>query len=246
MYGLFYKFARTPQGKDLLRRRFLRPSRDVDQIQQSLNTVSAFLLPGNSAHLDVLVKKLAYIKNMRPLLKKLRKGAQEQQRASDGPVPLWSTLIGFCYYGIGLIEAMHEMEGMNDIPIWDKMASFDIGILRRVGKSASDCVDVDESRRQLRPSVRPNVDPVLDELKRFYDGLDPLLTEVEKSIKSRFLTEHQDIADALEIGYYPGIGHVLGLPESVVYENRDFIEGGLSWVHRYTAELDLRSSKKPN
>jgi DNA mismatch repair protein MSH5 len=238
IYGLFYKFARTPQGKDLLRRRFLRPSKDVDQIEQSLSTISAFILPDNLAHLEVLVKQLAHIKNMKPLLKKLRKGAQEQQRASDGPVPLWSTLIGFCYYGISLIEAMHEMEGMEGVLIWDKMTRFDAGILKRVGKSASDFVDVDESRRQLRPSVRPNVDPALDELKRFYDGLDPLLTEVEKSIKSKFLTEHQDIADALEIGYHPGIGHVLGLPESTASENGDFLGCRLSWVLRYEAESE--------
>jgi DNA mismatch repair protein MSH5 len=246
IYGLFYKFTRTPQGKDLLRRRFLRPSKDMDQIQQSLDTISAFLLPDNSAHLEVLLKKLSSIKNMKPLLKKLRRGAQEQQRASDGPVPLWSTLISFCYHGIGLLETILEMEGMDNISIWNKMEGFDIGILRRVGKKASDCVDVDESRRQLRPSVRPNVDPALDELKRFYEGLDSILVEVEKHVKLRFPAEHQAIEDNIEIGYHPGVGHVLGLPESIAYENRDFTAGGLSWIHRYTAKSEIRTNQALN
>jgi DNA mismatch repair protein MSH5 len=246
IYGLFHKFARTPQGTDHLRRRFLRPSKDLDQIQQSLDTVSAFILPDNAASLDALAKTLTYIKNIRPLLKKLRKGVKEQQRGYDGPVPLWSTLISFCYYGIRLIETMLEMDGMDGILVWHKIARFDVGVLRSVGKSASDCVDVDQSRLVMRAAVRQNVDPQLDELKRFYGGLDTLLTEVSKSIRGRFLANHQDIADALEIEYYPGIGHVLGLPEDIAYDNRDFIESGeLPWSHRYTAKSDSSGVADP-
>jgi DNA mismatch repair protein MSH5 len=241
IYGLFHKFARTPQGKDLLRRRFLRPSKDLCQIQESLDTVSAFLLPDNSENLDVVVKHLTHIKNIRPLLQKLRKGVKEEQRGSNGPIPTWSTLISFCYFGGKLIETMTEMGGMNEIPIWNKMVLFDRSILQRVGTSVSDFVDTDESRILLRPAVKQNIDPGLDELKRRHEGLNSLLTEVAKSIRAKFLTEYQDLAQALEIQYYPGIGHVVEIPESIAHENQGVFEAAeMPWIHRYTAKSELK------
>jgi DNA mismatch repair protein MSH5 len=239
VYGLFHKFARTPQGKELLRRRFSRPSKDWDQIQESLDTVSALLLPNNSGNLDVLVENLKHIKNIRLLLKKLRKGVKEEQRGSNGPVPTWSTLLSFCHFSRKLIETMIEMDGMNDISIWNKMVLFDRSVLMRVGTSVSDFVDTDESRILLRPAIKQNIDPGLDELKRRHEGLNSLLTEVAKSIKAKFLTENQDLADALEIQYYPGIGHVVEIPETIAHENQGVFEATeIPWIHSYTAESE--------
>lgn len=59
------------------------------------------------------------------------------------------------------------------------MASgIEIAPLVAVGDAISRTIDFDESESRQRTSVRSGIDPQLDELKRWYDGLDNLLTEV--------------------------------------------------------------------
>lgn len=74
VYGLFHHLARTPQGKFLLRQYFLRPSLDLEVINERLDTVSVFLRPDNSGVLDSIVKSLGQIKNMKTVVIHLRKG----------------------------------------------------------------------------------------------------------------------------------------------------------------------------
>ena len=79
MYGLFGPLARTPQGKDLLRKYFLRPSIDIDLINMRLNTIAVFISPENHEPLQSIVRSLGPIKNMKAVMIQLRKGV------SNGP-----------------------------------------------------------------------------------------------------------------------------------------------------------------
>ena len=74
IYGLFCRLACTHQGRFLLRQYFLRPSLDIEIINERLDTVSAFLHPENEAVMDALESELRSIRNMRTILIKLRKG----------------------------------------------------------------------------------------------------------------------------------------------------------------------------
>ncbi|KAI4125623.1 MAG: hypothetical protein LQ338_004150 [Usnochroma carphineum] len=74
IYGLFHHLARTPQGKHRLRQYFLRPSLDIDTINERLETATIFLRPDNSGLLDSMARSLGQIKNMRAVVLHLRKG----------------------------------------------------------------------------------------------------------------------------------------------------------------------------
>ena len=74
IYGLFQRFARTPQGKGLLRQYFIRPSTEVDVITRRHDFISTFLRPGNDAILEKLVKCFRGIRNLRPVMIHVRKG----------------------------------------------------------------------------------------------------------------------------------------------------------------------------
>lgn len=74
VYGLFHHLARTPQGRYLLRQYFLRPSLNVDVINQRLDTIHTFLRPENASALDTLVDSLKAVGNMRAIMINLRKG----------------------------------------------------------------------------------------------------------------------------------------------------------------------------
>lgn len=74
VYGLFHHLARTPQGKQRLRKMFLRPSIKMSVISERLDAVSILLRPDNAAPLDLLVKHLKRVKNIRTVMVQLRKG----------------------------------------------------------------------------------------------------------------------------------------------------------------------------
>jgi DNA mismatch repair protein MSH5 len=74
IYGLFHRYARTPQGRTQLRLSFLRPSLDLDYINARLDFISVFVRPANHSVRDKLSKSLGHIRNMRNTVTLLHKG----------------------------------------------------------------------------------------------------------------------------------------------------------------------------
>lgn len=74
VYGLFHHLARSPQGKYRLRQLFLRPSLDLNLINERLDTISVLLRPANQGILAELGKNLRQVKNMSTVMTNLQKG----------------------------------------------------------------------------------------------------------------------------------------------------------------------------
>ncbi|KAK4915327.1 hypothetical protein LTR66_017096, partial [Elasticomyces elasticus] len=85
VYGLFYRFARTPQGKQKLRHMLLHPSLDPDLIRERHNSVGVFIRAENLSALSGLSKSMSKIKNLRRVMIQLRKGI-EGGNASAGKI----------------------------------------------------------------------------------------------------------------------------------------------------------------
>lgn len=93
VYGLFSPLARTPQGKDLLRKCFLRPSLEIDVIQMRLNTIEILIAPENHEPLQKIARSLQQIKNMKTVIIHLRKGVSNGPGKGGGiRNSVWSTL----------------------------------------------------------------------------------------------------------------------------------------------------------
>ena len=93
MYGLFHHLAKTPQGRHRLRVYFLRPSLNLNVINQRLETTSVFLRPENHGPMDNIVKSLGQIKNMRKVMVHLRKGIGNGLSKGGGiKSGIWSSL----------------------------------------------------------------------------------------------------------------------------------------------------------
>ena len=93
MYGLFHRHARTPQGKALVRQYFLRPSLDLDVINERLDATSVLLRSDNESALSTIVKSLGQVKNMRTVMIHLRKGVSNGLSKSGGiKNGIWSSL----------------------------------------------------------------------------------------------------------------------------------------------------------
>ena len=90
VYGLFQHLARTPQGKQLLRQCFLRPSLEPIIITERLDTASVFLRPVNNSAMNSIVKSLGRVNNMRTTMVQLKKGVNNGLSGIKNSI--WSNL----------------------------------------------------------------------------------------------------------------------------------------------------------
>ncbi|KAG9727287.1 hypothetical protein KCU73_g12671, partial [Aureobasidium melanogenum] len=180
VYGLFHSLARTPQGKLLLRQYFLRPSTNMDVINERLDTINFLLRAENSEQMETLIKNLSKIKNMRTVMIKLRKGISDSGVSKRGPPNfIWSGIRLFAYHALQIKDCFQEVIGVERLAIRNKvLEQFHGAQLAEVGKSITEVIDFELSRDEGRNVVRQGVDHDLDELKRTYEGLESLLIQV--------------------------------------------------------------------
>ena len=126
IYGLFNKLARTPQGKHRLRQMFLRPSTNIDVINERLNTLAVFGDPQNADPYKDITKSLKTIKNIRTVIIHLKKGItgksrQQPHTSNRGNKPtilsgVWGSLLQFASSALELqsaIRALHKGERLS-------------------------------------------------------------------------------------------------------------------------------------
>lgn len=95
VYGLFHHLARTPQGKFLLRQKFLRPSLNLCTINERLDTISVFVRADNDSALNDLVSNLKNINNMRMMMINIRKGIGGSTKGRGGfSKSVWTSIRG--------------------------------------------------------------------------------------------------------------------------------------------------------
>lgn len=122
VYGLFRQLARTPQGKHKLRQVFLRPSLDLDLIQERHSTIAIFLRPDNAESLNIITYSLKRIKNIRTVLIHLMKGVSAPA-AKGGAIKqgIWGSLQQFTFHSLKVVDAIRSIEGGDKLAIVGKV-----------------------------------------------------------------------------------------------------------------------------
>jgi DNA mismatch repair protein MSH5 len=121
VYGLFYHFASTPQGKRRLRMLFLRPSLELDVIRERLLTISIFLRPENSTELGEICKSLKMIKDIRSVAIHLQKGAVDGGLGKSIYRGVWASLQQFTHHTMTILRVVREMNDGDSLPIFNKV-----------------------------------------------------------------------------------------------------------------------------
>lgn len=180
VYGLFHHLARTPQGRNRLRQIFLRPSMDLAVIEERQATVSVLLRPDNSQALEKLINGLKRIKNIRTVVIHLQKGISGT--SNRGPAiqrGVWASLQQFTYHTLKILEALCELSHGQGLVIVNKcLEILQPFVLKQIGQWITATVDFPRSAEQHRTAVMQGVDAELDNMKRTYDGLGDLLSEI--------------------------------------------------------------------
>lgn len=105
VYGLFHRFAKTPQGRFLLRQCFLRPSLNLDVINERLDAVSIFSRSENTSALESLVQNMKSIGNMRMMMINLRKGVGGSTLGRSGfSKSIWTSIRGVSILRIKVVK----------------------------------------------------------------------------------------------------------------------------------------------
>lgn len=131
VFGLFHKLARTPQGKHRLRQMFLRPSTDIDIINERHNTLKVLSDPHNADAYQAIVKSLKQVKNIRTVVVHLKKGITIQPRKQPGIFSpskrsairsgVWGSLFQFAENALALQAAVRILRNGDKISIVSKV-----------------------------------------------------------------------------------------------------------------------------
>ncbi|KAH9210583.1 muts domain V-domain-containing protein [Leptodontidium sp. 2 PMI_412] len=184
LYGLFSLLAHTPQGKQRLRRIFLRPSVDLEVIQERLRTTSILIKPENESPLGKMVHHLRSIKDVRSVIVHLQKGTGDNSGRGirNGA---WANIRSFTFHSLQILAAIREIKDSQSLIITAKMLDhIQCARMTAIGTMVDEVVDFEQSVEQHRTVVKTGFDPELDNIKRSYDGLDSMLTEVATQISN--------------------------------------------------------------
>ncbi|KAI7088979.1 hypothetical protein KC356_g2889 [Hortaea werneckii] len=210
VYGLFHHLAKTSQGRALLRRYFVRPSLNINIINERLQTISVLLRPDNAEYLDHIVEHLAKIKNMRIVTINLRKGVSSGLNKNRGVnTSVWPSIRNFTFHALRLLDALVELQGAERLGIRNKiLEKFDKRQLAAVGTMISEVVDFDSSKDQQHTAVLPGVDDELDEAKRTYDGIEDLLSQVASHVAGQVPAA---LNSKVNVIFFPQIGFLISI-----------------------------------
>lgn len=97
VYGLFHRFAHTPQGRAKLKQIFFQPSVGLDTIRERHGFIGIFSRPDNMSALERITKSLKHIKNLRPVMINLHKGISTGSAKITGfKTTVWASLLAVC------------------------------------------------------------------------------------------------------------------------------------------------------
>ncbi|GCB22561.1 MutS protein homolog 5 [Aspergillus awamori] len=211
VYGLFQRFACTPQGRNQLKQMFLRPSVELDVINERHSFIGVYLRTDNFNSFDKMVKGLKHIKNLHYVMINLRKGISTGSGKIMGfKATVWATLLAFAFYGIDIYDALRETSGGTNLALHSKaLRAFEAAQLYKVGRMIQEMVDIDSSEEQGRTVVKPGIDRDLDRIKDRYDGLNSLLKQVAIEIATT-IPESYDID--VNVVYFPQLGFNIAIP----------------------------------
>ncbi|KAJ5082300.1 DNA mismatch repair protein MutS core [Penicillium argentinense] len=210
IFGLFQRFANTPQGRAKLKQIFFRPSVDLDIIRQRHDFIGVFSRPDNMGLLEKMTKALKHIKNLRPVMTNLHKGISTGSAKITGfKTTVWASLLAFAFYSIDIHDSLREASGAN-LPLRAKaLQIFEAAQLYRVGRMIQEIVDIDNSEEQGRTVVKQGLDRELDMMKDRYDGLNSLLKHVAIDIA---MTIPEDMEIDVNVIYFPQLGFNIAIP----------------------------------
>ncbi|XP_009687119.2 mutS protein homolog 5 [Struthio camelus] len=229
LYGILNR-CRCKWGEKLLRLWLTRPTQNLIELNKRLDVIHFFLLAQNHETVLTLQDCLKNIKNVPLILKRM---TLSHTRVSD-----WQALYKTVYSAVCLRDTCRSLP--STIELFQTISHAFTDDLHYIASLISKVVDFEGSISENRFTVRPNVDPTIDEKKRKLMGLSDFLTEVARK-ELETLDNH--IPSCCVI-YIPLIGFLLSIPRlPTMVDKNDFEIEGLDFMFLSEDKLHYRSAR---
>lgn len=229
LYGIMNR-CRCKFGSKLLRQWFLRPTQDLAVLKRRQEVIHFFTSPQNSDCLGTLQSSIRNIRNIPTLLRRMS--------LSHTKVADWQGLYKTVYSAVCIRDTVKHLP--QSIHLFRDISQGFSDDLQYIASIISRVVDFEASTTENRFTVKPNVDPQIDEKKRKMIGLSDFLTDV-----ARRELEHLDSRiPSCCVVYIPLIGFLLAirrLPSMI--EREDFELHGLEFMFLSDDHLHYRSPR---
>ncbi|XP_025941490.1 mutS protein homolog 5 [Apteryx rowi] len=229
LYGILNR-CRCKWGEKLLKLWLTRPTRNLTELNKRLDVIHFFLLAQNHETVLTLQDCLKNIKNVPLILKRM---TLSYTKVSD-----WQALYKTVYSAVCLRDTCRSLP--STIELFQTISHVFTDDLHYIASLISKVVDFEGSISENRFTVRPNVDPTIDEKKRKLMGLPDFLTEVARK-ELETLDNH--IPSCCVI-YIPLIGFLLSIPRlPTMVDKSDFEIEGLDFMFLSEDKLHYRSAR---
>ncbi|GAA5999375.1 hypothetical protein JCM5350_004037 [Sporobolomyces pararoseus] len=208
--------TRSPLGSALMRQWLVRPSLELNVIEERHETVDSLLRPENVAAADAIRAHLKSIKNAHKAMLLLLSGR--------GKLREWTTIYAVLCYSILAHDAALTLSRSRKVRIIDRLQeALDSRAFREIGQTMNQVIDWETSSEQKgKVCVRPGIDSNLDQLRRQLDGLPSLLSSIArefvKGLPPNFFEE-------ISFVYFPQIGFLIRVQPHVPPETLEDILG---------------------
>ncbi|XP_076832960.1 mutS protein homolog 5 isoform X2 [Brachyhypopomus gauderio] len=229
LYGILNR-CRCKFGSNLLRQWFYRPTRDLGALSRRQEAVRFFTCPRNSEVMRTLQGFLRNIRNVPTLLQRM---SLSHTKVSD-----WQSFYKTVYSAVGIRDTVRSLP--QTVQLFGDISEGFVDDLHYVATLISKVVDFEGSAAENRFTVKPNVDPAIDEKKRRMMGLSDFLTDVAhtelQNLDQRFST--------CSVIYIPLIGFLLSVPRLPnMVEKETFEIEGLDFIFMSEDRLHYRSAR---
>ncbi|KAL2083859.1 hypothetical protein ACEWY4_019377 [Coilia grayii] len=229
LFGILNR-CKSAFGSKLLRKWFLQPTRDMAVLWRRKEVVQFFTSPRNSDTFKVLQGCLRNIRSIPTLLHRM---ALSHTKVND-----WQCLYKTVYSAVCIRDTVRSLP--RSIKLFQEISTDFTDDLFYIASLISKVVDFESSLAENRFTIKPNVDPAVDEKKRRMMGLPDFLTEVAR-------TELENLDSRIPsccVIYIPLIGFLLSIPRlPSMTQREDFEIAGLEFMFLSGERLHYRSEK---
>uniref|UniRef100_A0A3Q2XU02 MutS protein homolog 5 n=1 Tax=Hippocampus comes TaxID=109280 RepID=A0A3Q2XU02_HIPCM len=216
-------------GSKLLRW-FLRPTVDLAVLRRRQEVIRFFTSPRNSDFLNTLRASLRNIRNIPTLLRRMS--------LSHTKVTDWQSLYKTVCNAVCIRDTVCHLP--QSIQLFRDISEGLGDDLQHIASLISRVVDFETSVVENRFTIKPNIDPAIDEKKRQMAGLSDFLTDVAR----RELAHLDASIPSCCVIYIPLIGFLLSVPRlPTMVEKEDFELEGLEFMFLSEDRLNYRSRR---
>ncbi|XP_069799845.1 mutS protein homolog 5 isoform X2 [Dendropsophus ebraccatus] len=229
LFGLLNR-CKCKWGVNRMRLWFMRPTRDQAELTSRLDVIEFFMAPRNQETTSNIQGCLRSIKNIPMILKRMT--------LTNTSVSDWQSLYKSVYNAVCIGEICGSLP--QSVTLFSRISSAFSSDLLYIASTINKVVDFEESEREKRFCIKPQIDPIVDEKKRRMQGLPEFLTEVARK---ELETLDKQIPSCSVI-YIPLIGFLLCIERlPFMQDQSDFEIEGLDFMFLSEGRLHYKSTR---